>query len=250
MVSLLFGFSGRINRVQYWLGCVIGGVGCAVLLFLLTLLTMPAAPFPKTPEGLAQFISSVSFAFGVPLLLMGWIGSALQTKRFHDRGRSGLFALLPMLPMTMIVSAVISGAATGASFEHVASSITIWFVLLQLINLFMFVDLGCMPGKPEANKYGPPPGGGFTGGGAPAGGGTPFPGQASTAKAQSAVPGMAGTTLTGAESAIERAIAAQAKQARAPAPAPSTPRPAMAAAPAAGGLRPATPGSFGRRAAR
>jgi hypothetical protein len=59
---------------------------------------------------------------------------------------------------------------------------------------------------------------------------------------------MGGTALTGAESAIERAIAAQTKQQAAHAT-PLTPRPAMAAQPA-GGLRPAAPGSFGQRAAR
>lgn len=246
MVSLLFGFNGRINRVQYWLGCLIAGFGGAMLLFTLGLLTMPSGPPPKTPADMMQLISSMGITFGVPLFLMGWIGSALQVKRFHDRGRSGLMTLLPFLPLAMILMSVIGGAATGESFERVASSITLWFVLLQLINLFMFVDLGCMPGKPEANKYGNPPGGGFSGG-APMGG-TPIPGQTSGAKAQ-AIPGMGGSALTGAESAIERAIAARNKQ-QAASPAPMAPRPAIAAAQPAGGLRPAAPNSFGRKAAR
>lgn len=241
LVSLLFSFNGRINRVQYWLGCIIGGVGGAFLLFLLTLLTMPAAPFPQTAEGLLQLLSSVSFAFGVPLMLMGWVGTALQTKRFHDRGRSGLFVLLPLLPVTMIVSAVVSGAATGAPFQQVMSSITLWFLLLQLINLFMFVDLGCMPGKPEPNKYGNPPGGGFSGG-APAGG-APRPGREPVRSAHVAS-GMGGSTLTSAESAIERAIAARSKQPAEAASPVAAPRPAMALQPA-GGLRPPAAGSFG-----
>ncbi len=251
MVSLLFGFNGRINRIQYWLGCLIAGFGGAMLLFTLGLLTMPSGPPPKTPADMMQLVSSMGITFGLPFFLMGWIGSALQVKRFHDRGRSGLMVLLPFLPLTMILTTVISGAATGESFERVASSITLWFVLLQLINLFMFVDLGCMPGKPEANKYGNPPGGGFSGG-APAGGspmgGTLIPGRSTAAKAQ-AIPGMGGSALTGAESAIERAIAAQSKQQAAHAT-PLAPHPAMAAAQPAGGLRPAAPGSFGRKAAR
>ena len=152
LVSLLFGFSGRINRVQYWLGCVIGGVGGAMLLFMLSVLTMPAGGYPKTPDGLVHFISSVSLAFGLPLLLMGWVGMALQTKRFHDRGRSGLWTMAPMLPTAMITSIVVGGAATGANFEHVASSIGMWFMLLQIVNLVMFIDLGCMPSKNEPNK--------------------------------------------------------------------------------------------------
>lgn len=246
LVSLLFGFSGRINRTQYWLGCVIGGVGGAMLLFLLTVLTMPQGGYPKSPEGVAQFISSVSVAFGLPLLLIGWVGTALQTKRFHDRGRSGLWTLAPMVPAMMIVTTVISGAVTGASFEHVASSIAMWFLLLQVIQLVMFVDLGCMPSKAEPNKYGNPPGGGFSGG-APMGG-APAPAPSRAGKAPVTVPGMGGSTLTNAESAIERAIAERGKQQQQAPVASPRPALAMAAQPAAGGLRPAASGSFGRKA--
>jgi len=264
LLWLLFSFNGRINRVQFWLGILGAGFGGALLFFLLGIMFMPHGEVAKTASGALQAISSLAFTIAPVYVLLCWIGLALQVKRFHDRGRSGLWTLLPVLPMMMILSTLVGivvqflhAAETGivitsadAMVANAIGSVGIWVLILNLVHLFMFVDLGCMPGKPEANKYGPPPSGGFTGGGAPAGGGTPFPGQTSTARAQTAVPGMGGTTLTGAESAIERAIAAQAKQARAPAPVQTTPRPAIAAAPAAAGSRPATPGSFGRRAAR
>lgn len=248
MVSLLFGLKGRINRAQYWLGVSIAGVGGMVLFFLLAAMTLPAGNFAKgTVDSVAalHLISSMGVSFGLPLVLMGWIGSALQVKRFHDRGRSGLWALAPMVPAFMLMSSIVGGLLTGAHPEHIASSAGLWFILLQVVQLVMFVDLGCMPGKAEANKYGNPPGGGLGGGGAPAGGvtGPSQPSRAST----SPVPGM-GSTLTSAESAIDRAIAEQRKQSPAAAsPASLGPRPA--AQPAAG-LRPATAGSFGRRASR
>lgn len=249
LVSFLFGFSGRINRLQYWLGCLGAGFGAGMLFMMLGILTMPAGGAPKTGADALLLLPSMGVTFGVPLLLVGWIASALQTKRFHDRGRSGLWTLLPFVPVTMILSTVISGAMTGASPGHVLASAGMWFGLLQLVNLFMFVDLGCMPGKPGPNKYGNPPGGGFSGG-APMGG-APVAGQSAPARTQ-AIPGMGspkpapamGSSLSNAESAIERAIAAQSK------PAQAAPRPAMArvgAQPAAGGLRPATPGTFGRK---
>lgn len=243
LVSLLFGLNGRINRAQYWLGCIIAGFGGAMLLFLLTLLTLPSGPPPETPAEVMRLISSMGLSFGLPLFLMGWVGTALQVKRFHDRGRSGLMVLLPLLPVMMIMTTVIGGAISGESYERLLSSITMWFLLLQLINLYMFVELGCMPGVEGPNKHGNAPGGGFSGGGAP------IPGK-STAQAQSAIPDMGRTTLIGAESAIERAIAARSTQHAAPVQASMAPRPAMATAQAASGPRPTTPGSFGRRASR
>ncbi|MEZ5955925.1 MAG: DUF805 domain-containing protein [Hyphomonadaceae bacterium] len=249
MVSLLFSFNGRINRAQFWLGNFIGGFACVMLFFLLGVMTLPAGNLAKeTMNAVAalHLISSMGLSFGAPLLLMGWIGSSLQVKRFHDRGRSGLWALAPMLPAFMLVSSIVGGIITGAHPDQILSSAGTWFTLLQVVNFAMFVDLGCMSGKPEANKYGPPPGDGFAGGASAGGapmGGVPIVGQPPRTNSQP-VPGM-GSTLTGAESAIDRAIAAQSKQNVA---AVLGPRPATAAAQAGGGLRPTTSGSFGRRA--
>lgn len=245
LVSLLFSFRGRINRVQYWLGSIGTGFGGMMLFFLLGVLFLPSGEIPKTSAGVAQMLSTVGLVMGLPLMLISWVGMALQTKRFHDRGRSGLWVLLPMLPVTMIMISVASSVASGAHPEQVASSIGVWVLLLQAINLFMFVDLGCMPGKEGPNKYGAPPGGGLSGG-APAGG--PIPGQAAPSKAATAIPGMG---LTSAESAIDRAIAARAKQAQAPAaqaPQRAAPRP-LGPAPMAS-MGSAAPGSFGRKATR
>ncbi len=244
LVSLLFSFSGRINRLQYWLGSIGAGVGGAMLFFLLAVLFLPSGEIPKTSAGVAQMLSTLGLVMGAPLMLIGWVGMALQTKRFHDRGRSGLWVLLPTLPVTMIMMSIVSGVASGAHPEQIASSIGMWVLLLQGINLFMFVDLGCMPGKEGPNKYGNPPGGGLSGG-APTGG--PIPSQAAPSKGTTAIPGMGQShALVGAESAIDRAIAARAKQAQtAQAPQRAAPRP-QAPAPMAP-MRAATPGSFGRK---
>lgn len=265
LVWLLFSFNGRINRVQFWLGCVIGGVAGAMLLFLLALGATPAGGFAKTSEGFSQFISAMSFTLGVPMMLMSWIGAALQTKRLHDRGRSGLWLMAPMVPALMVVFSLVStlaqilhGLQTGsfvgneAVFAAALASAGMWLMILTLVHIFMFVDLGCMPGKPGPNKYGNPPGGGFSGGGAPTSG-APIPGASAPSRAQAIMPGMGGSTLTSAESAIEKAIAARSKQQAAPAAASvSAPRPAAMAAPqVAAALRPVAGGSsFGRRAAR
>ena len=122
----------------------------------------------------AEKLSVMGLVLTPPLMLMGWVGFALQTKRFHDRGRSGLWTLLPLLPGFMITSTIFASLAGGQTPEQAVASVGMWMLITQAINIFMLVDLGCMPGKEGANKYGPPPGGGFSGG-SPSGG--PIPGQ-------------------------------------------------------------------------
>lgn len=253
LLWLLFGFKGRINRAQFWLGWS----GATVVVWLL------GAAFVAM-SGPAHAFTAFTYSLALQWALMSWVGFALQVKRYHDRGRSGVWTLLPVLPTVMVffsiftaLAAYLAGASRGAVIDlntvvmGAMASAGVWLVILVLVYLFMFVDLGCMPGKPEANKYGNPPGGGFSGGSAPAGGapagGVTIPGQTSRPSAQPAL-AMA-STLTGAESAIERAIAAQKRAASAPSVSPS-PRPAMASAQPSGQPRSATPGSFGRRASR
>jgi uncharacterized membrane protein YhaH (DUF805 family) len=237
LVSLLFSFSGRINRAQFWLGNIGAGVGGVMLLFMLGVMFMPKEEISKTTEGMLHMLSVMGVVLGPPLMLMSWIGLALQTKRFHDRGRSGLWTMLPLLPATMIMVSVVSGVASGAHPEQIVSSIGMWLLLLQGINLFMFVDLGCMPGQEGPNKYGNPPGSGPSSPSA-------VPGAPSKGAPAQSIPGMGQShALVGAESAIDRAIAARAKQAQAPLRAAPRPQSPVPMAP----MRAATPGSFGRK---
>lgn len=242
LVSLLFGFKGRINRAQFWFGNLGAGFGGILLMFVLGVMFMPTEEFPKTTAGFLHFVSVMGVIIGPPLFLMCWIGLALQTKRFHDRGRSGLWTMLPMLPAMMITTTIVTSLAGGQTPDQAVASVGMWVLITQAVNIFMFVDLGCMPGKEGANKYGPPPGDGF-GGGAPSSSG-PIPGQTTPVKTSTPIPGMG---MTSAESAIERAIAAREKHAQAPVA--QTPARSFATAPSTQtAMRPAAAGSFGRKA--
>ena len=103
---VLFGLDGRISRQAYWLS------------FLLTIALMSIA-FSPYRAGLPQ---EPDLYF---LLLAGvglWMEVALVMKRLHDRGLSGLFALLLLIP---------------------------------LVNIGVVIFVGLMPGDPGANRFGP-----------------------------------------------------------------------------------------------
>jgi uncharacterized membrane protein YhaH (DUF805 family) len=236
LVNLLFGFNGRINRTQYWAGTLGAGFAAGFLVFAVVFTSILGATAPQAKTASAGIGIGLLLFLCVVMMVTSWIGLALQWKRFHDRGRPGWVAMAPLLPMTMMMVTIISGAAAGADVMQVAAGANLWMLLLWAINLFFFIDLGCLPGKTETNQYGDPPGPGFGGGSRPS---APAP-QAPTG----AAPASAMSSLFGAQSAMDRAIAEHQTKPAPQRPAMSAGGPALAAAPASG-----TP-SFGRRAAR
>jgi len=225
LVNLLFGYKGRINRLQYWLGSLGVGVAGGVAIFLAALLVMPVA-MQASKESAAQSAPLLLILWGLIMMVMGWAGTALQWKRFHDRGRPGWVAFAPLVPVMMIFVSVANGVLTDAPFTHVLAAANGWLLLLWAINLYFFVELGCLGSQHGPNTYGDPPNS--------AGGYTPPAPQAPTNNA----PASAMSSLFGAQSAMERAIAEQARVQATPRPAVATPGPAPNGA------------SFGRRAAR
>lgn len=207
---LLFGFHGRINRRQYWLGNVLAGVGGIALVY-------------AVGYGLGAFKATLALSWlSLPFILiaMTWSGFALQVKRFHDRGRSGFWVLAPLAPVSMIVGAVLVGITENVKPAQMLPELALWFGLLALINLWFLVELGMLGSAEGPNKYGDPPG-------APRAPNPQRPPEPSAA-------------LRNAEQAIERAIA---QQAHAPLtrPARATATPPSSAAALAG---------FGRRPSR
>lgn len=224
-VSFLFGFKGRINRLQYWGGSLGVGFGAAFVFFLVGFM---AAPQPgMTKEQALMAAPLMLLMMGVIAMVMGWAGLALQWKRFHDRNQPGWISFLPVLPMMGLMVTVVTGVVAGQTIGALAASMQPYVLALWAINFFFFINLGCLGGTDGVNKYGPPPGS------PPAPQSDPTP--------RSRAPAEAAFSLGSVEAAMERAIAEKAREAPA---AVQTAKPAMASA-AAG-----VPASFGRRPTR
>jgi uncharacterized membrane protein YhaH (DUF805 family) len=82
---LLFSFKGRISRGQYWRGCLFL-IGLAIVVTMLAI--MVGAP--------DDFLTALP---GVFFLLYIIPSIALYNKRLHDRGKSGWFGLLGLIPV-------------------------------------------------------------------------------------------------------------------------------------------------------
>ena len=107
--NLLFEFRGRINRGKYWLGVL------SLLAFETVLLLM------------ATILDSGAFAFFAWLVLVIciWPAVAISVKRWHDRGKSGWWVLIGLIPI--------------------------------IGPIWTLIECGILPGDEGYNDYGPDP---------------------------------------------------------------------------------------------
>jgi uncharacterized membrane protein YhaH (DUF805 family) len=89
----------------------------------------------------------VAFALAYP-------SYALMAKRFQDRDRPGLLALLGIVP-TFVVNLLY----TFRVLDPVEPSAVSRFldVILVILALWILVELGCLKGSQGPNRYGPDP---------------------------------------------------------------------------------------------
>lgn len=239
LFSLLFSYQGRINRLQYWTASLGVGFAGVFAIFAVSMMAFPSAQLGNKMAMAGAAVGMLLTIF-VIWMVMAYCAMAIQVKRFHDRGQSGWLSMLPMLPSMAIFYSLITGAISGQDAASVFASVQPWVLLLWAINLFFFINLGCLGGTQGPNKYGDPPGGGSYTPSTPSAPRSSEPKSVSipgvTAKAQ---PAQAAFSMSAAQDAIDRAAA----KARADAAAA---RAMPAAAPAAAGAAPA----FGRRVTR
>ena len=109
MKELLFSFQGRVPRRVYW------GVGIVSVVIYMVLAGGLSAISPEAGGVVAVILY-------IPLI---WISLAVGVKRWHDRGKSGWWVLIGLIP-------IIGG---------------IWTL----------IECGCMRGDMGDNAYGPDP---------------------------------------------------------------------------------------------
>ncbi|MTH46977.1 DUF805 domain-containing protein [Intestinirhabdus alba] len=124
----LFSFRGRIGRRDFWIWAALWFAGM-LLLFSLA-------------NGRLLDIQTAAFC----LVCLLWPTAAVIVKRLHDRGRSGLWALLAIAAWMLL-------AGNWAMLPEVWQ----WAVgrfIPTLLLVMMLIDLGAFSGTSGANKFG------------------------------------------------------------------------------------------------
>jgi len=94
MAKLLFSFSGRINRAKVWLGFLMAALIMLVAGVGVLGLSVAAGEIDKRDFGPVTWTG-----FAAVMLLAYWMSFAIYVKRAHDRGWSGWFTLLLLVPL-------------------------------------------------------------------------------------------------------------------------------------------------------
>ncbi len=127
-MSVFTSFDGRIGRQTWWLGLIALMVVQWIVLFVFSLIvggSMMGGFDPNNPETMGMAMGAISIPFIIIVLIFLWPALALYTKRWHDRGKSGWWSLIMLIPLI------------GA--------------------LWALVECGFLRGTEGPNQYGPDP---------------------------------------------------------------------------------------------
>ena len=120
--QILFSFTGRIPRRQYWaaIGIQIGAI------FVLALIAGILLPIFKKDGDPSSLFIALLVILGIPVVVFAiWAGLAVGVKRWHDRGKSGWWMLLGFIP--------------------------------YLGAIWTFIECGCLRGTEGPNRFGEDP---------------------------------------------------------------------------------------------
>lgn len=157
-------FRGRSSRREYW---VFSLISCTINLILscLSLISIPAVS-PKVAGETFLYYSEVPLTFfGISLysfwpyeLAIFLPSIAVEVRRFHDIGRSGLWVLIPLVPfvfllmdLMLVLLGYLDDFVIKSSFAEnclLALSYLLWILLVFLL---------LKRGQKGDNKYGPEP---------------------------------------------------------------------------------------------
>jgi uncharacterized membrane protein YhaH (DUF805 family) len=125
--SLYLSFSGRISRQPWWLGLLAMVVIEWILMFIVGML-LGSSLASVDPADQAAVAGAMTKTL-IPTIIVGLVflypALAIYTKRWHDRGKSGWWSLIILIP------------AIG--------------------SIWALVELGFLSGTPGPNQYGSDP---------------------------------------------------------------------------------------------
>ncbi|MEL6287562.1 MAG: DUF805 domain-containing protein [Pseudomonadota bacterium] len=164
-----FTLRGRIGRATFWKLLAAAGLPWLLIVLANDLAVLSGAGrLPAVPR---------DWLIGL-FVVTAWIAVSAITRRYHDRGRSIVWLLLPLAyaswfawdfilaseaqrGTTPMILREIGEGELRAAFESAKWTAIAWATGLAFLTapaLLMLVDLGLMPGKRGENRFGPPVG--------------------------------------------------------------------------------------------
>jgi uncharacterized membrane protein YhaH (DUF805 family) len=139
-------FEGRIGRKSYWVGTIV--------LVIVMMVVMFGAVFLIGGSVLANDFQTRLITFVLQLLFL-YPSAALMVKRLHDRNRPGYFAAFMLVPVILKGITDLMGM-TGDPINQNGLDY-LFNIVIFIVAIGFFVELGCLRGTVGSNQYGPDP---------------------------------------------------------------------------------------------
>jgi uncharacterized membrane protein YhaH (DUF805 family) len=139
-------FEGRINRKPYWIGLIVLIIVMMVIIFGASFLLIGSIVEPTFQTRLVTFVLQILFLYP---------STALMVKRLHDRNRPSYWAAFILVPMVLKSLTDLMGM-TGDPLNQNALDYLL-NIIVFVVSIWFFVELGCLRGTVGANQYGPDP---------------------------------------------------------------------------------------------
>ena len=153
LTTLLFTYTGRINRAKYWLAVVVY-LAITVLLIAIGLImfgnSLLAVGDEETDEIVVALLSRgigftlIVLVVYIPMMVSGFM---VGIKRLHDRDKSGWW-LLVFYVLPGVLSGIGDSLDTGGFLFGLAGF---------AVSMWALVELGLLRGTAGPNRYGPDP---------------------------------------------------------------------------------------------
>lgn len=152
MANLLFSFTGRINRLKWWLASI------SVTLTGLVLALVAASVLAGAGVDVEFNSDAGTTPAGAVLMMLllavyVYILSALAIKRFNDRDRPHWLLVVYWSPLAISLL----DDLTGSPLSALGLVGIVVNALLFAVTVWMVVELGVLRGVPGPNRHGPDP---------------------------------------------------------------------------------------------
>lgn len=138
LLQLLFGFKGRIGRLQFWMAGLIQFVALVGLVWFTVVNVFMSGQLSQMPAAVLFLL--------LGMLVLIWSGSAIYTKRLHDRNKGAIWLLAVYVPAVLPTLTLFLG--DSAPISPVLASI-----LSIISSLWILIELGCLRGTDGPNRF-------------------------------------------------------------------------------------------------
>ncbi len=149
---VMLAFDGRIKRRTWLIYTLLILVAEQLTAIVLANTLFPSNPLSPPGRDLTAYLDDRAAMLAT--LIFFWPALALDVKRWHDLGRSGLNVLIAYGPLTLLLT-LETARTTGwiAVSEPVHQG---FLSLFGLVLLFYFIILAARKGSPAVNRFGAP----------------------------------------------------------------------------------------------